>query len=178
MMASELRTTAIGTLVVAAILGGAAWLVGLDPLKCLLVAIAVALCGAFRLYSEYGDNARWPEQSDRSRDRGARREVARLSWTLQGYASQVDARSARRLRGLVAATMAELGADLERPEDVERCRRLIGERAYRTLAEDRPHYDEFVHVLDRLEQLLSTDLSESTPAMTGTSSDKSAERNP
>lgn len=153
MNARELRNTVIGTLVVAAVLAGAAWLVGLDPLKCLLVAIAVALCGAFRLYAEYGDNARWPEQTDRSRDRGARREVARLSWTLQGHASQVDARSARRLRGLAAATLAEHDADLDRPEHADRCRRLIGERAYRTLAVDRPHYDEFVHVLDRLEKL-------------------------
>jgi hypothetical protein len=177
-MRNELRTTAIGTLVVAVILGGAAWLVGLDPLKCLLVAIAVALCGAFRLYVDFGDNASWPEQADRSRDRGARREVARLSWTLQGYASQVDARSARRLHGLVAATMAEHGLDLTRPEDAERCRRLIGERAYRTLAVDRPHYDEFVHVLDRLEHLVSTDLSELRMAIANTGSDKSAERNP
>ena len=178
MIGHELRTTVIGTLVVAAILAGASWLVGLDPLKCLLVAIAVALCGAFRLYVDFGDNASWPEQADRSRDRGARREVARLSWTLQGYASQVDARSARRLHGLVAAVMAELGLDLDRSEDVERCRRLLGERAYRTLAEDRPHYDEFVHVLDRLEHLLSTELSEPRMAIASTGSDNSAERNP
>ncbi|HLT60029.1 MAG TPA: hypothetical protein VK020_02500 [Microlunatus sp.] len=151
----ELRTTAIGSLVVAAIVAGAAWLVGLDLLKCLLLAIAVALCGTFRLFTEYGDNAGWPEPEDRGRDRGARREVARLSWTLQGYASQVDARSARRLRTLAAAALAEHGADLDRPEDQDRCRRLLGDRAHRTLAADRPHYDDFVHVIDRLEHLLA-----------------------
>ncbi|MFC7622980.1 hypothetical protein [Microlunatus sp. GCM10028923] len=152
---AELRTTALGSLVVAAILGGGAWLVGLDPLKCLLIVIAVALFGSFRLFTEFGDNAGWPEPNDRGRDRGARREVARLSWTLQGHASQVDARSGRRLRTLAAETLAEHGLDLTRDEDQERCRALLGERAYRTLEADRPHYDEFVGVLNRLEQLLA-----------------------
>ncbi|GAB3760880.1 hypothetical protein [Microlunatus parietis] len=152
---AELRATVIGVLVVAAILGGGAWLVGLDPLKCLLIAVAVALFGSFRLFTEFGDNAGWPEPNDRGRDRGARREVARLSWTLQGHASQVDARSGRRLRTLAAETLAEHGLDLTRDEDQERCRALLGDRAYRTLAADRPHYDEFVAVLNRLEQLLA-----------------------
>ena len=162
MTRSELRTTVIGTLVVAVVLAGVSWLIGLDPLKCLRVATAVALCGAFRLYADFGDNARWPEQADRSRDKGARREVARLSWTLQGYASLVDARSARRLHGLAAAALAEHGLDLDRPEDAERCRRLLGDQAFGVLTRPRPHYDEFVHVLDRLEHLLSLDMVKGT----------------
>lgn len=166
----------VGTGIVAAVVAGAGWLAGLDLLKSLLLAVAVALTGSFRLLSEYGDNLGWPQQSDRSRDKGARREVARLSWTLQGYASQVDARSARRLRTLATAALAEHNADLADPDQAERCRQLLGARAYQTLSEDRPHYDDFVHTIDRLERLLSAELSERELAIAHTSSDKSAER--
>lgn len=143
--------TASGTLVLVALL----WFLGLDVLHALaLGAAAAAVIGLRRAPGGNPDQA-WPFDSDSRSDIGVRREVARLSWSMQGYESRVQRQSVRRLHEIAAYRLGVRGLDLDDPRDYPGCLAALGERAYRVVSEpdERPMYADFVAAVAALERI-------------------------
>lgn len=148
----DVGTAAIGLLTVSLLAYG----IGLDWPEALLIGLtAVALLGLRRLPSTNA-NEEWPTRPD-APDRGVRREVTRLSWSLQGYEDRVERPSLRRLRAVAAPRLRARGLDLDRPEDAEACRALLGPEAYAVVtAGDRRidvGFDAFRRALSVVEKL-------------------------
>ena len=146
--------SAIGLLVGTALL----WAMGLDVVHALALAAGlVALIGLRRAPAGNADQG-WPGGSDERSDVGVRREVARLSWSMQGYESRVQRQSGRRLHAIAAYRLGERGLDLEDPRDYLSCLSALGERAYRVISEpdERPLYADFVAAVAATERLDQT----------------------
>lgn len=149
----DVGTAAIGLLTVSLLAFG----IGLDWPEAVLIGLtAVALLGLRRLPSTNADED-WPMRPDAPDDRGVRREVTRLSWSLQGYEDRVERPSLRRLRAVAAPRLRARGLDLDRPEDAEACRALLGPEAYAVVtAGDRRidvGFDAFRRALSVVEKL-------------------------
>ena len=121
-----LGLTALGLLGWMALL----WIMGLDLLHALaLGAVVLALIGLRRAPVVNTEQA-WPEAGDERSDVGVRREVARLSWSMQGYESRVQRQSVRRLHEIASYRLGLQGLDLDDPRDYLACQAALGERAY------------------------------------------------
>ena len=144
----------VGRVVVAALITGFCWAIGLDLANAVALAVfAVALYGLRALAP--GETEEWQPEPETARNAGTRREVARLSWGLHGQDARVDRWSARRLHLLAARRLATLGLDLDAPEDAAECRRILGGTTYDALSLDPnnlPRYAAFVAALDVLER--------------------------
>ena len=97
----------------------------------------------------------WPDPGDSRSDVGARREVARLSWSMQGYESRVQRQSVRRLHEIAGYRLGERGLDLNDPRDYLACQAALGDRAYRVVSEpdERPLYADFVAAVGAVEKI-------------------------
>ncbi|HEU5485014.1 MAG TPA: hypothetical protein VFU98_08920 [Microlunatus sp.] len=141
----------------ASVLGWAAllWVLGLDVGHALILAAAlVALIGLRRSPAVNSDQD-WPSDDTTRSDTGVRREVARLSWSMQGYESRVQRQSVRRLHQIALYRLGERGLDLEDPRDYLACQAALGERAYHVVSEpeERPLYADFVAAVSAVEKL-------------------------
>ena len=135
--------------------GALLWIMGLDIAHALaLGAVVVALIGLRRAPAVNTDQA-WPEPGDSRSDVGARREVARLSWSMQGYESRVQRQSVRRLHEIAGYRLGERDLDLDDPRDYLACQAALGERAYRVVSEpdERPMYADFVAAVAAVEKI-------------------------
>ena len=132
----------------------AGWAIGLEWPQAVLVGLsAVALFG-FRRLPNTNQEEDWPLRAEEADDRGVRRDVTRLSWTLQGYESRVEQPSIRRLRAVAAHRLAGRGLDLE--TDIDACRAALGPTAYQTVTADaRTHVriEAFTDALTAVENL-------------------------
>lgn len=133
-----------------------AWAVGLEWPQAILVSLGiVALLGLRRLPTTNADEG-WPARQDDADDRGVRRDVTRLSWTMQGFQARVERPSLRRLRAVAVERLAVRGLDLEHPEDADACRSALGEVAYAVVnAEPRAQvdFDTFTDAVTAVERL-------------------------
>jgi hypothetical protein len=135
--------------------GALLWAIGLDVVHALVLgAVVVALIDLRRAPAVNTDQA-WPDDSDIRSDTGVRREVARLSWSMQGYESRVQRQSMRRLHEIAVFRLGAQGLDLDDPRDYLACRSELGERAYRVVSEpeERPMYADFVAAVAAVEKL-------------------------
>ena len=133
----------------------ALWAVGLDLLHGLVLgAVLVAVFG-LRLAPAVNTDQPWPPLGDERSDTGVRREVARLSWSMQGYEARVQRQSVRRLHDLAAFRLGERGLDLDDPRDYLACQSALGTVAYRVVSEpeERPLYADFLTAVDAVEGL-------------------------
>lgn len=149
--ARSLALTAGGLLGWAAVL----WIMGLDLVHALVLgAVATALIGLRHTPAVSSDHF-WPDESGTRSDVGARREVARLSWSMQGYESRVQRQSVGRLHDIAAYRLGERGLDLDDPRDFLACQAALGERAYRVVSEpdQRPLYPDFVAAVAAVERI-------------------------
>jgi hypothetical protein len=151
------RTSAagiVGRVVVAAVITGACWVIGLDLANAVALAVfAVALYGLRALAP--GETDAWQAEPETAHNTGTRREVARLSWGLHGQDARVDRWSARRLHALAARRLAARGLDLDAPQDAAECRRILGTPTYDALSLDPnnlPRFADFVAALDVIER--------------------------
>lgn len=145
----------VGRLIVMALIAGACWAIGLDLANALAIAVIVVSLYSLRALLG-GEPDGWPAEPETAHDEGTRREVARLSWGLQGQDDRVDRWSAQRLHGLAARRMADHGLDLDSRDDVAACRRLLGDATYTALSLDPnhlPRYAQFVAALEVVERL-------------------------
>jgi hypothetical protein len=153
-----IRSIAVSTSVLAALVAGVGWTVGFTITQALLLATAATALGCLRLLARPGDfsPSGWPVHGDSGRDHGVRREVARLSWGLGSKTARVDRRSALRLRVLAVGRLAERGLNLDSAADANACRALLGDLAYDTLRADQrngPHYEDFVGTLAAVDRI-------------------------
>ena len=85
-----------------------------------------------------------------------RRDVTRLSWTLQGYESRVERPSVRRLRAVAAQRLAARGLDLESPPTSRPAASALGETAYEVVTADsraQVDFDTFTEAVSAVEHL-------------------------
>lgn len=138
------------------------WFMGLDVVHALALGAAVAALIGLRRLPAADTPQDWPNDSAVRSDAGARREVARLSWSIQGYESRVQSLSVRRLHDVAAYRLGERGLDLDDPRDFPACQTALGERAYRVVSEpgEQPWYADFVAAVAAVERL--TDPTQST----------------
>lgn len=139
------------------ILGWAAllWAMGLDLGHAVVLSAAVVALIGLRRAPAVNSMESWPNDGEARSDVGARREVSRLSWSMQGYESRVQRQSVRRLSGIAAFRLGEQGLDLDDPRDYLACQSVLGERAYRVVSEpdERPLYADFVAAVRAVEEL-------------------------
>ncbi|MFT4165223.1 MAG: hypothetical protein QM650_08265 [Microlunatus sp.] len=146
--------TAVGVLLV----GGLLWLLGLDVPHAAVLAATLATVVGLRRAPAVNLDQSWPDDSELRADTGVRREVARLSWSMQGYEARVQRQSVKRLHDIAAYRLGEQGLDLEDPRDYLACQLALGERAYRLISEpeERPQYADFVAAVTAVEKLTTT----------------------
>ncbi len=145
------------------------WIMGLDLLHALaLGAVLLALIGLRRAPVVNTEQA-WPESVDQRSDVGVRREVARLSWSMQGYESRVQRQSVRRLHAIATYRLGQQGLDLDDPRDYLACQAALGPRAYAVVSEpdERPMYADFVASVTAVEKLGSERNGADRPAVKG-----------
>lgn len=132
------------------------WLVGLEPTPALLIALGVVTVLGLRRLPSTNRQERWPQSPEANPDRGVRREVTRLSWSLHGYESRVERPSLIRLRAVADRRLGRRGLHLDDPADGGRCRAILGPLAFRVLTAG-PRapvtFDEFADSLSALEKL-------------------------
>ncbi|MDN5770766.1 MAG: hypothetical protein L0H24_07725 [Microlunatus sp.] len=152
------RGSVVGHVVATVVATLVLWAVGLDLLHAFVLAAVVVALAALRLAPAVDPSQGWPRVSDQRSDAGVRREVARLSWTMQGYEARVQRHSVRRLHALAAARLDERGMDLDDPRDYLGCQSALGTTAYRVVTEvdERPRYAEFVAAVTAVENLRPT----------------------
>lgn len=131
------------------------WAMGLDLVHAVVLAAALVALITLRRVPAVNDDQIWPDEDDTRSDTGVRREVARLSWSMQGYESRVQRQSVRRLHDIAVFRLAERGLDLDDPRDYLACESAVGVRAYQVISEPavRPLYDDFVAAVAAVEQL-------------------------
>lgn len=142
-------------LLLLAVVFGVTFVVGVDLVHCVLLAVGTLLVVQLRRLPQ-PDGDEWPERPADPGDRGVRREVARLSWGLHGYESRVDYRSVARLRAIAARRLQPAGVDLDDPDHADRARRMLGPGPYAAVTSDRatpPRYDVFARAVAAVEAL-------------------------
>lgn len=134
---------------------GLLWLLGLDLLHAFILTAVVAAIIGLRHSPAVNVDQSWPTDGDARADTGVRREVARLSWSMQGYEARVQRQSVRRLHSIAVYRLSEQGLDLTDPRDYLACQVALGERAYRVISEpdERPPYADFVAAVTAVEKL-------------------------
>ena len=131
------------------------WILGLDIIHALALGAALVALIALRRAPAVNPHQGWPDAVDSRSDVGARREVARLSWSMQGYESRVQRQSVRRLHDIAGYRLGERGLDLDDPRDYLACQSTLGERAYWVISEpdERPLYADFVAAVAAIEKI-------------------------
>lgn len=130
--------------------------IGVDLVHCVVLASGALLLRELRRLPDVDEGSVWPHQPDRVDDRGVRREVARLSWSLPGFRSRVDRRLMERLGAIADGRLAAYQLDLRRSGDARRIRALLGDDAYATMtagASSRPSFAQFEHAVSAVERL-------------------------
>jgi hypothetical protein len=131
------------------------WIMGLDVIHALALGGGLMALIGLRRAPAVNAHQDWPDPGDSRTDVGARREVARLSWSMQGYESRVQRQSVRRLTQIAAYRLGERGLDLDDPRDYLACQSALGESAYRVISEpdERPLYADFVAAVAAVEKI-------------------------
>lgn len=137
------------------IIGGLLWLLGVDLLHAFVLAAALAALNGLRHSPAVNLDQSWPTDMEMRADVGVRREVARLSWSMQGYEARVQRQSVRRLQAIASYRLGEQGLELDDPRDYLACQLALGERAYRVISEpdERPQYADFVAAVTAVEKI-------------------------
>ncbi|MBA8794732.1 hypothetical protein FHX74_002351 [Friedmanniella endophytica] len=154
---SERSSTVLTLVLTLVVVPVAAWLFGVALLQCVLVAAIGVTIGLAIRFRPRGEESVWsPETVDLARDRGARRDVARLSWSVGD--DQVGRALRIRLYELAERRLATRGLDLDEPGDREAIETLLGRDAVRVLdaelgrAVPAHAFERAVAALERLDQ--------------------------
>lgn len=128
---TDVQVTLIGAALCAAVIGAAAWFVGVNGVQSAFLASAVMTVGAGRAAFPFHD-VRWPRRPA-TRSRGTRGEVAGLAWRLLDRNAGVVQPAVPRLLRLAEHRLARHGVDLHDRGDAVAAERLLGSRPYRVL---------------------------------------------
>jgi hypothetical protein len=152
------RRATIRILLTALLIATVCWYFGADVWHSILIGGALTTLGSIGSIAndepDFG-NTGW--QSDRPANRhGARRDVAQLSWSLQGSYGRVGSAAVQHAKRLARQRLAPYQLDLLEPADRPGIEQMIGHRAYAVLVrgERRPPFlRSFIHCLDALDAL-------------------------
>lgn len=125
----------------AAAIAGLAFFAGLTLLLSLLLGIGIVAVGAVVALLPAGQDERWPDARVVLRS-GARREVARLSWSMVDDDGRVADVAVQRLRTVAAMRLADHGIDLDDPADRGAAETALGAPEYRLLTQPGRHRPE------------------------------------
>lgn len=160
------RQTVIWTLVLAVLMAGLSWAVGVSWFQSLLLFTGVTTVGAAVLALDHlDDDAQLPPLDPAGRSEGTRREVSRLSWALAGADNRVGDRPYRRVRAIAAHRLAMRGIDVSELSGEGAARALLGSVGYDQLVAETaapPTQRTFAACLTLLERL---DDSPSAPSI-------------
>lgn len=149
------RAALLWTVAIAAGLSGLAFFAGVTLPLSVLLAVAIVAVGTVLTMLAAGHDERWPEARVVLRS-GARREVARLSWSMAEDDGRVSDAAVQRLRTLAAARLLRRGIDLADPADRQAAESALGTSAYRLLTEPGRHRPEAllscVSAIERLDR--------------------------
>ncbi|WP_108252522.1 hypothetical protein [Planctomonas deserti] len=135
------RSALIWTVAIAAGLSGLAFFAGVTLTLSLLLAVTIVAVGTVLALLAAPHDERWPEARVALRS-GARREVARLSWSMADDDGTVSDAAVQRLRTLATVRLAERGIDLADPADRSAADSALGATAFRLLTEPGRHRPE------------------------------------
>ena len=135
------RAALIWTVAIAAGLSGLAFFAGVTLTLSLLLAVTIVAVGTVLALLAAPHDERWPEARVVLRS-GARREVARLSWSMADDDGTVSDAAVQRLRTLATVRLAERGIDLADPADRSAAESALGATAFRLLTEPGRHRPE------------------------------------
>ncbi len=145
----------IWTIVAALVLAGILWFLGLDLIWCLIILLVIIAIGGC-LEMPMDQLPGWVPPTYRSGDRGARREVNRLAWTMDSRDDRVSSRAVFRVRTLASVRLARLGIDLAAPDDQQAAEAALGRFAYHVLvtsAGRSPTFTAYLRCVDAVEKL-------------------------
>jgi hypothetical protein len=148
--------TIVKPALVAVVVTSAVWLIGLDLGHALLLGGAGVIIFELQRVPDAEPVDGWPVRHDDSVTQGVRREVARLSWGMQGIEARVDHRSVIRLQESARRRLASSGIELDEPADADRARELLGALPFQVLTSDRnfrPTFDQFARAIAAVEGL-------------------------
>ena len=135
-------TVTLIVLVVGVVPFGAA-LFGVAPTQAVLLgALGATLCALIRFRPATADPPSWPEATILEQDHGARRDIARLAWSVSGNDRQVGRTLRLRLRQVALRRLARRGIDLTDPDQRDAAIEALGAAgpdgtdAYRALDPD------------------------------------------
>lgn len=162
------RRTTIRGLAVAILVAAACWYFGADAWHSILIGGVLTTVGMITSVALDDPNLSYTGWRDGSRHdrRGARRDVAELSWSLRGSFGRVGSRAVWRVQRLARQRLAPYQLDLRNPDDQSRIEELIGHRAYVVLVRGErrpPSLRSFTRCLDALDALDSRRPGEPLP---------------
>lgn len=135
-------TIALIVLLVGVVPVGAA-LFGVAPMQALLLgALGATVCALIRFRPPTIDPPSWPEATILDQEHGARRDIARLSWSVSSNDRQVGRTLRLRLRQVALRRLARRGIDLTDPDLRDAAVKALGANgsdgaeAYRALDPD------------------------------------------
>jgi hypothetical protein len=135
------RVAVFWTLGVAAGIAGLAFFAGVTAPLSLLLGVTIVAAGAAAALLAAPRDEHWPEARVVLRS-GARREVARLSWSMVDDDGRVADVAVRRLRAFAAVRLAERGIDLDDPDHRPAAEAALGAAEYRLLTAPGRHRPE------------------------------------
>jgi hypothetical protein len=135
------RVALLWTMGGAVAVAGLAFFAGVTLALSLLLSVTIVAVGAVVALLSGPHDERWPESKVVLRS-GARREVARLSWSMEDDDGRVADVAVQRLRTLAARRLAERGIDLDDPADRSAAESALGPQGYRLLTEPGRHRPE------------------------------------
>jgi hypothetical protein len=152
------RRATIRTLIAALLIAAVCWYFRADVWHSILIGSALATLGVIGLIAnDHPDFSKTGWRSDsRFNQRGARRDVAELSYSLRGSYGRVGSGAVLRAQRLARQRLALYQLDLLDPTDRPRIELMIGHHAYAVLvrgARRPPFLRSFIHCLDALDAL-------------------------
>ena len=148
--------TVLKPALVAVLVTSAAWLIGFDLAHAVLLGGTGVILFELQQLPDGDPVVGWPVRHDDNVTQGVRREVARLSWGMQGIEARVDHRSVLRLHESARRRLAASGIELDEPADADRARERLGALPFQVLTSDRnfrPSFDQFARTITAVESL-------------------------
>lgn len=132
------RAALLWTVGAAAAIAGVAFFAGVTVLQSILLWVTIVAVGSAALLTGAARDERWPDSRVELRS-GARREVARLSWSMVDDDGRVADVAVQRLRTLAAIRLADHGIDLADAADRSAAESALGTHEYRLMTEPGRH---------------------------------------
>jgi hypothetical protein len=169
------------TVVMALVMAGLSWAIGVTVIQSLLLATGVTMVGAIVGSSiALDDEIGLPPLDETGRNEGTRREVSRLSWVMAGQDNRVGDVPYRRLRAIAVNRLGLRGIDVAEEAGQQAARELLGQQGYAMLVEEATRtptqrsFQEGIALLERLDERGSASTTPTLAADAGSTSGRAS----